>query len=34
MDEWSGVPDEAAIEQVGHALRATVPGLIESVSEL
>ena len=34
MDEWTGEPDEAAIKQIEHALRATIPGLVESLSEL
>jgi N-formylglutamate amidohydrolase len=31
MDEWTGVPDERAIAEVGDALAATVPGLLASL---
>jgi N-formylglutamate amidohydrolase len=34
LDEWTGEPDEEAIEEIERALRTTVPGLIESLSEL
>jgi N-formylglutamate amidohydrolase len=31
MDEWTGIVDEAAIDQIGEALAATVPGLLASL---
>ncbi len=31
MDEWTGEPDPAHLEQIGAALDATVPGLIASL---
>lgn len=34
MDEWTGEGDDVAIKQIEHALRATIPGLVESLSEL
>jgi N-formylglutamate amidohydrolase len=32
MDEWTGVPDEQAITEIGEALAATVPGLLDSLA--
>lgn len=32
MDEWTGEPDEVAIDEIGRALAATVPGLMETLS--
>ncbi len=34
MNEWTGEPDAAAIAAIGSALRAAVPGLIESLSKM
>ena len=34
MDEWTGEPDESVIAAIAGALGATVPGLIESLSEM
>lgn len=34
MDEWTGEIDETAVDEIGRALQATVPGLFESLSEL
>jgi N-formylglutamate deformylase len=34
MDEWTGRPDRAAIEAIGDALRATVPGVLEELKRL
>jgi N-formylglutamate deformylase len=30
MDEWTGVPDDAAIDRIARALATTLPGLIET----
>jgi hypothetical protein len=34
MDEWTGVADMAAVEVIGEALAATVPGVLEELSRV
>jgi len=34
MDEWSGTADEARLEAIAAALRATVPGVLEELERL
>ncbi len=34
MDEWTGKPDMAQVDEIRHALASTVPGVLQILSEL
>ncbi len=34
MDEWTGEPDMAQVDEIRHALASTVPGVLQILSEL
>jgi hypothetical protein len=34
MDEWTGTPDQNQIDEIGRALKSTVPGILKALEGL